>query len=435
MALWVALLDISPWDVEQLLDARPFGPVAFFALCASVLASLAFVVAALFAWRSGATRATKLLGLLTFGTFTLGAFATSRVLAEAHASILTVEPTMPLGKFGWAWGKAYEDIHAAWLVLGLALMPIAFFSGVALAVLARRAGGLRPFVVAGALACTLGLVTGVCIKHHFDTTHVRLGLFCGGVEDRDKCILELQQEGQGVSSIARVVILALATLGSGLLVAVSRRNEKAPAARDPEGTLSLGAAVFAFGLAGWAGARGMAHDARHPLPLPTNHEGYCSEGRNPAATSLPPAGRCDGSFDAPEVAIDAEGIRIDGLRMADAAELLVVLENKRKLFAMVQQRELVNPLVVVAAAADTPMARVVPIVSAVQKDYRGRVAILGAHPERNVSTETLGEVALRRRCCSSELRIDPNGAPLSSHATWGDVSRAASEGAFFRLDP
>ncbi|MDI3281766.1 hypothetical protein [Polyangium sp. 15x6] len=434
MALWIALLDISPWDVEQLLDARPFGPVAFFALCASVLASLAFVVAALFAWRSGATRATRVLGLLTFGTFALGAFATSRVLTEAHALILPVEPTIPLGKVGWAWGKAFEDIHAAWLVLGLALVPIAGFSGVALAVLARRAGGLRPFAVAGALACALGLVTGVGIKHHFDTTHVRIGLFCGTTEDRDKCILDLQQEGRGVSSIARVVILALATLGSGLLVAVSRRNEKAPA-RDPEGTLSLGAAVFAFGLAGWAGARGMAHDARHPLPLPTKDGVYCSEGRSPAATSLPPAGRCDGTDDAPEVAIDAEGIWIDGLRVADVAELLVVLENKRKLFAMVQQKELVDPLVVVAAAAETPMTRVLPVISAVQNDYRGHVAILEAHPERSVATATLGEVELRRRCCQSKLRMAPNGAPLSSHATWGDVARAASEGAFFRLEP
>ncbi|MDC3953042.1 hypothetical protein [Polyangium jinanense] len=426
---------LSLWDLQDLLAARPFGPIAVAALSVSVLASLAFVVAALFARRSGVTKTTRVIMALTFGTFALGAFATSRVLAEAHASTLGVEPTLPSAKMGWAWGIAFGEIHAAWRVFGLALVPIAGFSGAAFALLARRAGALRPFAIAAALACALGVATGVGVSYHFHTTYLQLGLFCGTVEDRNKCIRDLQREGRDVSSIARVVILALATLGSGVLVAVSRRSAKDTVARDPEGILPIGAAVFAFGLAGWAGARGMAHDARHPLPLPADHDGYCSEWSHSAATSLPPAGHCDGSDDAPEVAIDAEGIQIDGGRVAEVAELLVILENKRKLFRELQQRDVVDPIVVISASADTPMARVLPILSVVQKDYRGHVAILGAHPERSVSTVTLGEIALRRRCCWSKLRMAPNGAPLSSHATWGDVARAASEGAFFRLEP
>ncbi|MDC0740359.1 hypothetical protein [Polyangium mundeleinium] len=426
-------MPLSLWDLQDLLAAKPFGPIAVVAFCVSLVTSLALVVAALFARRSGATKTTRVLMTLTFGTFALGAFAVSRVLANAHAAIL--DPTLSPEKMGWAWGKAFTEIHAAWLVLGLGLVPIAVFSGASFALLTRRAGALRPFTVAAALACALGAATGVGVSYHFDTTNVRLGLFCGSVEDRNKCILDLQQEGRDVSSTARVVILALATLGSGLLVVVSRRNRKEPDARDPEGMLSLGAAVFAFGLAGWTGARGMAHDARHPLPLPAGHEGYCSAWNLPPATSLPPAGPCDGSDDALEVAIDEGGIRIDGVHTADVADLLVVLENKRKLYHLVQQKELVNPIVVIASPADTPMASLVPILAAVQNDYRGRVAILGAHPEGRVSTATLGEVTLRRRCCWSKLRMAPDGAPLSTYATWGDVARAMSEGAFFRLDP
>ena len=424
---------ISMWELQDLLASRPFGPIALVAFCVSLFTSLALVVAALFAWRSGATKTTRVLMALTFGTFALGAFAVSRVLANAHAAIL--DPTLSLEEIRWAWGRAFTEPHAAWLFLGLALVPIAGFSGVSFALLARRAGALRPFTVAAALACALGVATGVGVLYHFDTTNVTLGLFCGTVEDRDKCILDLQQEGRDVSSIARVVILALATLGSGILVVVSRRNTKELDTRDPEGMLSLGAAVFAFGLAGWMGARGMAHDARHPLPLPAGHEGYCSEGILPPAISLPPAGPCDGSNDALEVAIDEGGIRIDGVRTADVADLLVVLENKRKVYRLVQQKELVDPIVVIASPADAPMASLMPILAAVQNEYRGHVAILGAHPERSVSTATLGEVTLRRRCCWSKLRMAPNGAPLSTYATWGDVARAASEGASFRLNP
>ncbi|MDI1442902.1 hypothetical protein [Polyangium sp. 6x1] len=426
-------MHLSPWDLEFLFEAGPFGPVALVALCASVLASLALAVAALFARRSGATKTTRVLMALTFGTFALGAIAVACVLAHAHAAIL--DPTRSHEKVGLAWGRAFGEIHAAWLVLGLALVPMAGFSGGAFALLARRAGTRRPFVVAAALVCALGVATGAGIYSHFHTTNVPLGLFCGAIEDRNQCILDLQQEGRGVSSIARVVILVLATLGSGLLVAVSKRNAKEPAARDPEGTLWLGAALFAFGLAGWIGARGMAHDARHPLPLPSGHEGYCFQWSGPPATSLPLAGACDGSDGAPEVAIDAGGIRIDGVHVADIAELLRLLENKRELYRIVQQKELVDPLVVIAAPADLPMSSVLPILAAVQNKYRGTVAILGAHPERSVSTATIGEVTLERRCCWSKLRMAPNGAPLSNHATWGDVARAASEGAFFRLDP
>ncbi|MDI1428372.1 hypothetical protein [Polyangium sorediatum] len=424
---------ISLWDLQDLLAASPFGPIALVAFCVSLVTSLALFVAALFALRSGPTKTTRVLLGLTFGTFALGAFAVSRVLANAHAAI--VDPTLPLEKMGLAWGESFTEIHATWVVFGLALVPIAGFSGAALALLARRAGARRPFILAAALACALGVATGVGVSYHFHATNVPLGLFCGTVEDRNKCLLDVEQDGRDVSSIARVVLLALATLGSGLLVVVSRRNPKQPDARDPEGMLSLGAAVFAFGLAGWTGARGMAHDARHPLPLPAGHDGYCSEGTLPPTISLPSAGLCDESNDAPEVAIDDGGIRIDGVRTTDVAGLLVVLENKRELYRLVQQKELVDPTVVIASPADTPMASLVPILAAVQNDYRGRVAILGAHPERRVTTATLGEVRLRRRCCWSKLRMAPDGAPLSTYATWGDVARAASEGAFFRLDP
>lgn len=427
---------IDLWELVSLSGARPFGPVALVALAASVLASLALVVSALVARRRGATRATRVFAFLTLGTFTLGAFAASRVLAAAHEALLLPQPPSSFGKVAWVWGHSVEKIHVSWLGVGVTLVIVAAASGAALALLAKRAGALRPFVIAGGLACLLALVTGVGIVFHLDASFVDLGLFCGTVENRNACMLDAQGEGRDVSSIARVVIVALATLGSGLLVVLSRRSAKEEeAARDPEAMLPLGAALFAFGLAAWIGARGMAHDARRPLPLPSVDDGYCPDWMVPPAASLPPAGPCNADVDAPMVTIHADGPRIDGARAVDTEELKKILQNKRELFRQLQQRDPVDPVVVVMAPADTPIATIVPVVAAAQEGFRGTVAIMGAHPARSVSTATLGEVTLERRCCNTRLRMGPSGAPLSSHATWGDVARAASEGAFFRLDP
>lgn len=419
------------WEVLPLAAVKPFGLVAFLALCAAGLSSLALVVAALFARRGGATRATRALAVITFGTFALGAFAASRVIAAAHEAILEPAPPASLGKIHWVWGKAVEETHAAWLGLGLALVLVAAASGAALALLARRAGGSRPFVLAAALACLLGLVTGVGLVH-------RTGQpvwVCGGQFDKAECFPVVIKEAVEESSRVRLVIVALAALGSGLLVALSRRNTKEVFARDPEAALPLGAAVFAFGLAAWSGARGMAYDARHPLPNLRDEGGTCPDWMAPPPSRLPAAGRCDANADMPQVIVDADGLRLDGVRATNVEALTSLLKSKRELYRRIQQKDLVDPLVMITAPADTPVATLLPVVSAVANGFRGTVAILGAHPERSVSTATLGEVTLHRRCCNTRLRIDPNGAPLSSHATWGDVARAASEGAFFRLDP
>ncbi|HVK63866.1 MAG TPA: hypothetical protein VM694_05315, partial [Polyangium sp.] len=71
-------------DVLPLRTAMPFGPIALGAFSVAGISALALLVAALFAWRRGATRATRAFAALTLGTFALGAFAASRVLADAH---------------------------------------------------------------------------------------------------------------------------------------------------------------------------------------------------------------------------------------------------------------------------------------------------------------------------------------------------------------
>ncbi|HVK66983.1 MAG TPA: hypothetical protein VM694_21005, partial [Polyangium sp.] len=219
--------------------------------------------------------------------------------------------------------------------------------------------------------------------------------------------------------------------GSGYFFVRSRRAPKEAVTRDPEALVALGAAVFAFGLAAWLGARGMAYDARHLVPAPEAHDVYCTGWGGPPASSLPPAGPCDPGVRAPTLTLDVEeGLYLDHKRVK-LAKLGEALRNERKRDGDTSE----DPVLLVGAPADTPMATLLPILAAVEKDFGGQIALLRARPEQSLSTATLGEVSMQRRCCSHRLRMAPNGTPLSTYTTWGDVARAMSEGAFFRLDP
>ncbi|MDI1442901.1 hypothetical protein [Polyangium sp. 6x1] len=416
--------------IYNLLECRPFGPVALVAFSVSTAAALALVVAALFTPRSGATKATRAIGALVAVTFALGVFAASRVIANARVEMLQPMPVDAFYKVTWAWGRVIMESRRTWQSLALAVVLVATLSGTALALLARRAGARRPLVITAALACLLGALTGAGILYRFETDAIWVG-DCGhhaySVEEKSQCVQTMLQYGVHASSRVRVGIVALSVLASGLVFVLSRRRAEEPA-QDREAPAALGAAVFAFGLAAWFGARGMAYDARHTLPLPEAPESHCGLSIYPPASSRPPAGPCEPGPDALEVILNEEGLHL-GWERLDVRQLGTRLQVK------LENQNLKDPVVVVVAPAATPMATMLPILSAVKNDSRRSIAILRGKPERSVSTATLGELRLHQRCCMNRLRIAPDGAPLSNHATWGDVARASSEGVSFRLDP
>lgn len=401
------------------------GIVALASFGVSVLAALLLVGSAIRARRSvGGLRFGRIAALVV-GAFLVGAAASALVLRSAHRTILNPQPWG--GKLSPI-GFAIAEAHAAWLVFALALLVVAVLSFVA----ALVRGGKRAAL--GAAVAFLAAMTGGGLIHAYGTPVA--SAHAGG--DRIAHIAEMCAERIEVTNLVRVALLAAAVVGSVLVVWFDRKNQSQTSEAEEEVMLGRGAAVFALGFALFFATRGMAHDARHPLPQRVEREEVC-----PATKSLEYADTapvllakypCQKPCDGPEVYIHPDGAFVDGVKVADLDELALVLKNKRALRDQLRSdKEPTSFTVVIAAPDDMPSEDVEPWVATAKRAYGGEILALGLRPGTRISTATVGELNLAPGCCCTPIHLEPGHQPFPSHAKWGQVARASQEGQAFSL--
>lgn len=194
--------------------------------------------------------------------------------------------------------------------------------------------------------------------------------------------------------IALVVVAALAAAAILILTRRDRLARIAP--RD----LRASASVLALGLSAFVLTRGVAHDARHPLPLwePDGGEQVPWSYVN----TLPPGEHCQLDFrDAPTLRLDESEWTVDGVRYGGPAidGFRKHLVNWRELWKQVNPNRSFPGILAAAIPAGLPMSRVRPFIEAAREAGYPQLDLLEGLPERTFATRTMGVLEYSPRLC------------------------------------
>jgi hypothetical protein len=212
---------------------------------------------------------------------------------------------------------------------------------------------------------------------------------------------------------ARLAIVAVAALSTGVVLARARRAASAPRLFAP-------VLLFVAGLAAFALTRAERHDTQSPMPLlPASGLLWM---RSAQAAALPPALGCDPDVpEAPGLALEGGEWFIDGLVARDEAEVTRLLAQKRELWQQLQPYKPFPGVFEAAIPAATPLEAVRPMLAAARAAGYPTLQVLESLPAAPWPSCTLGAVAYRPRAC--RIRIAP-GRELPDARTWGEMARA-----------
>jgi hypothetical protein len=332
-----------------------------------------------------------------------------RVRALRHGVIasLTTERPWAFTAFG---AEAQALLIAAAVVLALLLLRAA-----ALIARARRrphppsalAADLAPLLLGALVAAAVGR-SALALRAYQDP--------CGDPELMAPLRHEMFASHATLLELARPALVALAVLGSVVLLALARRAPRAEAA-PPRGPLLASLALFAVGLAAFLATRDLAHDAAHPPPL------WDVAGRSSLPPSqlgaLPLTKPCPPPRSAPEIAWEDGRWYVDGAEARDEAALRERLLAKRALWQAVQPGKPFPGRVALALPSSAPAGvagRTLAVAGAAgytEADLLGRVA------PRSWPTRTLGALPYGPRVCRVTLALP---AALPPGETWGESS-------------
>jgi hypothetical protein len=81
----------------------------------------------------------------------------------------------------------------------------------------------------------------------------------------------------------------------------------------------------------------------------------------------------------------------------------------------------VTPVLLVAEAASTKPASLLPELRAAEDAGFSTIGILSRRARDTVPTATVGHVARSQRCCTTRFRLDEHAPPVSTYGTWGEM--------------
>ena len=194
-----------------------------------------------------------------------------------------------------------------------------------------------------------------------------------------------------------IALVVVAALAAAAILILTRRDALARIApRD----LRASAGVLALGLSAFVLTRGMAHDARHPLPLWEPDGGF--RGLWSYVNTLPHGEHCRIDFrDAPMLRFDENGSTLDGVRVSGQAidgfrELLV---NWRELWKQETPNRPFPGILAATIPADLPMSRVRPFIEAAREAGYPQLDLFEGLPARTFATRTMGVLEYSPRLC------------------------------------
>ena len=217
---------------------------------------------------------------------------------------------------------------------------------------------------------------------------------------------------------ARLAILVVALLATVAVLAGARR---AGAAATPR--LFAPAVLFVGGLAAFAATRAEAADRRSLMPRlsPTSERLWFAPALVAAIPRATPG--CAPGGQGPLLGLQEGAWFLDGVAVADPAELGRILEQKRELWKLILPNRPFPGVIVAAIPATTPLARVRPTLAVARAAGYPIVEVLEALPAASWASRTQGNVPYVARGC--RVRLAP-AAEERPTGTWGELAVTAA---------
>jgi hypothetical protein len=211
----------------------------------------------------------------------------------------------------------------------------------------------------------------------------------------------------------RLALIFVAMVMAVVMLLLARRSPGTPTTKRE---LLASTGLFVLGLTAFGLTRGVAHDARHPLPL-WQPDGMTTLGETMVA-ALPREQRCSlGLGDAPLLAFAGGAWMVDGVQSPTATKVGAILAEKKQLWMQVSPGKSFPGLLHAAIPADVPMSLAGPFLEAARAAGYPRIYVLAGRPPRTFATRTLGVVAYGPRLCF--VAVEPADA-IPTTGTWGD---------------
>jgi hypothetical protein len=358
-----------------------------------------------YAWRRGRSLASAPI-LLSFGVLAAGELAalffnerTRRTWVAAETG-LDPENAWSFHGFMPYWGRTWASQFVA---CSVAVIVIPLF---ALAVAIRRTDrselqAWRMHWVGMVSIGSMVWATALCLSS--------LPAFVDGWGFDARARYDQFVESFGLAHVERgkTAVLTMAVLATlCVLLLTSGPLRHAPPLRTLYGGVSL---AIAGGLV-WALTRGLAYDARHPLPF--------SEGGFPRdSMGIPPGERCAPPTDAPTFVWGSNGVYFDEFRLS-AGDATRALETKRELFNQTRPGRPFPDVIAFAVPQQTPTTLVVPFATAVRDAGISGIEVLLARRRPSVTTRTLGTIDRPSELCAVTIRADE----AMTERTWGELA-------------
>lgn len=385
-------------------------------------AALYFVLGVAACARPLSRRTPVLAGLVgVAGLGTLGG-GLALVIASRRDVLACALAAAPRAKLeAWAFERAVATGEGALVLLGLGLLWSAVFGCVAVARSARRrpAGAAPPSAALTSVLVFSGLLGGLLLAR-------AAGVVPAMADNTSDAVRGMIEAAEAARRQVAVAIVSGVVIAGGLAALLAWRadGEGAPPPRIGEKICCAG--LLVTGLLAFARTRPHAEDTAARLPTEGMVSFQTPEGEA-YSRALPQLGRCGdwGSQPyAPSLEIRGSAVDVDGLPVADPAELARRLRDRRTVYREVLARP-PGPLML-SASRETAVPEMVPYLRALQEVWPEGLSIVAVLPMETWESRTLGTFARTPRTCRVPVSWDRAGRSMSSLPSWQDVAREAA---------
>jgi hypothetical protein len=233
---------------------------------------------------------------------------------------------------------------------------------------------------------------------------------------KTRMLWETLLDGGRVIRVGQKALCAVAILAAALLVWASVRDTQRGWVASRRAVLTS-SVLFGLGILATVGTHPKALDGAHPLPPLWEGDDQCLLSQTDVDAL--PRGPVDCAVaDGPVLELRAPGVEVDGVRIADPADLEQKLVAMRDLWHQLHPGTPPRGTLRVMAARTTQVAEIRPWLESAQRAGFDRIAVVyRVEPPRVVHTATAGVLA-RVRCCDAI-------ASTFSGTSWEEVAASA----------